>query len=445
MRLFLTAIICFLSLQLWLPAPVRGNDGERLLKIVALSRHGVRAPTQTDKTLSTWSQKTWPVWPVEKGYLTPRGEALATAMWENLRIRLASYGILPENACPTEGSIYVRADVDERTRMTARGILDGLAKGCGIGYAVLPDAKVDPLFHPVKAGLYHFNPILTATDILAMTDGGLGALQGELTGGMALISEITGPPAPALCARFTMVPDCVLTDLPNAISISPDGDDVRLAGALSIASSLAEIFLLEYAEWPGQRAGWGQVGSKILAQILPVHAKVFDVVNRAQMVAWAKGSSLLTEMTAALLNRHSDPRLNEAKLAIFVGHDTNIANIGALLNLDWQASGYPVNGIPPAGALFFELWENNGKKEIRTRFYAQPPEVLHTAFHNGGNPEINGDNAPGFAPVSVTVSHPPVVGEARFDVEEFDRLVLESTEGAPLAPVCHPPLVDAES
>lgn len=45
-------------------AAAKADDSNaRLLKIVALSRHGVRSPTQDMKTLSLWSSRPWPHWP----------------------------------------------------------------------------------------------------------------------------------------------------------------------------------------------------------------------------------------------------------------------------------------------------------------------------------------------------------------------------------------------
>lgn len=426
-------LLIFFALLIAMPCQAIESDAEsKLLKVVVISRHGVRAPTQGKKALELWSQKPWPVWPVEKGDLTPRGSHLVTAMWSNIGLRLAKMGLLPENTCPPQSAIFVRADVDERTRATAAALLAGFGPNCNLGYAVLQGVKVDPLFHPVKAGLFHFNPVSAATDILSNTSGGLDNLQDEYSTIINLIGSISGEPAPQLCERFAMVSDCSISDLPNAISVSPDGSNIKLAGSLDIASSMAEIFLLEYAQWPGQDAGWGQVNGRLLEQIMPVHAKIFDVVNRAPLIAWAKGSSLLQEISQALSNTHPDKRCNDARLVVFVGHDTNIANIGALLDLNWQAETFPHNGIPPAGALFFELWDINGKKQIRIHFFAQTVNILHQKF--------NGSSFAAYAPKQVPVSSPPVVGEVRITPEQLATRVKDATEGAPIAPVVMPPL-----
>ncbi len=401
------------------------DDGEgKLLKIVALSRHGVRAPTQSHKVLHSWSQKPWPVWPVKKGDLTQRGASLVTAMWKNFHSILAEKGIIPENTCPKPDSIYIRADSDERTRATAYAMIQGLGPGCSLSYAVLNE-KIDPLFHPVKAGLFHFSPAQTATDIMTETHGGLGALQERFSRQLDLMESITGSPSPQVCARFSFSADCSLSDLPNAISVSSDGTDVKLVGAMSIASDIAEIFLLEYGEWPGEAAGWGMVNNRILKELLPIHTTIFDVVNRTPQIAWARGGFLLSEMTQALQGKHSDQKVNDAKLVIFVGHDTNIANIGGLLGLNWKMEEYPENGIPPASVLWFELWSKGNKREVKINYYTQSMEALNSIINKSG------ENLKTFQPVPASVTVLPGTGEDVYDFESFIAKAEKAFKDAP--------------
>lgn len=446
---FLFCLTCALTCALLRPGQVEAYDDAdaarpRLLKIVALSRHGVRSPTQHRDTLSLWSTRVWPHWPAQRGHLTRRGARLVTAMWEDLRGHMLNLGLLPDAVCPPQGTIFVRADTDQRTRATAQALLEALAPGCGQGYAVA-HARPDPLFHPVKAGLYSFDPAQTATDVLSAAGGDLEHLYADYAGSLDLISRLSAPPSPELCARFNLPPQCRLGDIPTSVSVSPQGRGVSLQGGLGMASSLAEIFLLEYGQWPASPAGWGQVDARTLREVLPAHSRFFDVINRAPLVAWARGSALLTEMTAALEGTHYDQRLNAASLAVFVGHDTNIANVGGLLGVEWQARDYPLNGIPPAALLCLELWGQGDRREVRVSFYAQPLEALHAPFvahdgHAAGRENGRIDAARRHAPVAAVVTAPPVVGEARFELGAFKKLVREKTAGAPLAPRQTPPL-----
>lgn len=427
-------------------APAQGSETARLLKIVALSRHGVRAPTQDAKTLALWSTRTWPQWPVPTGWLTPRGAQLVTAMWEDLRGELLRLGILPEDVCPPPGRIFVRADVDQRTRATARALLDGLAPGCNRGYAVAA-ADPDPLFHPVKAGLYSYDPTQVAGEVLQMAEGDLDHLRQEQGEALASLEAMSAPVSAKFCARFNLPPHCGLADIPNSVSVAAGGSGVKLAGGLNAAASLAEIFLLEYGQWPESRAGWGQVDARVLRLVLPLRVRVFDVINRAPQVAKANGASLLNAMSLALAGQHTDQRCNAARLAIFVGHDTNIAQVAALLGLSWKAPGYPPDTIPPGSVLLLELWERSGQYEVRPRFFAQSLEALHAPFAAplppaaltpGALPLTDPDRA--HKATEAVVSAPPVVGAARFSLEDFQTRVREALQDAPLAPDTAPPL-----
>lgn len=82
---------------------------------------------------------------------------------------------------------------------------------------------------------------------------------------------------------------------------------------------------------------------------------------------------LLKEIENALLSDTS-PKLN-----FLVGHDTNIANIGGLLNMEWNVFEQGNNPTPPGGFLSFELWQKaDGTREVRVNYNAPTFASLHT-------------------------------------------------------------------
>ena len=367
-------LLFLLTVSLVLPAPSAGQEETRLVRQVVLVRHGIRSPTQTSATLHMWSDREWPVWPVERGELTPRGAELVMLQWQQQKIHLERSGLIPST--PDPSSIFVYADKDERTQATAEAILLGLLPRGPLAYTV-SRATIDPLFHPVKAGVLHLDKEKATQDILATANGSLPLLEQELSLAIDHIAEVTGQPGPGFCVENHAENDCTLTSIPTSISFG-DGDTVTLKGQLGIASSLAEIFLLEYGQWPGKAAGWGQVDKTMLQKILPVHSRIFDVVNRAPSVAKARGSLLLEEMFEALTGQSSNEAINKARLIIFVGHDTNIATTGALLHLDWKLPDYPQNEIPPGSCLVLNLWERGNERLVSAEFVALSMDSLHT-------------------------------------------------------------------
>jgi hypothetical protein len=67
---------------------------------------------------------------------------------------------------------------------------------------------------------------------------------------------------------------------------------------------------------------------------------------------------------------------------IFVGHDTNIANMAGMLGLSWLIPGYQRDDTPPGGALVFELWRASatGDHTVRTYYMAQTLEQMRKAL-----------------------------------------------------------------
>src|SRR5471030_2031702 len=106
--------------------------GYQLEKVVILSRHGVRAPTKMTQTMRDVTPNVWPEWPVKLGYLTPRGAHLVSLMGGFYRQTFQQQGILSKGDCPAPNSVYVWADVDQRTRKTGEAFLAGIAPECGV-------------------------------------------------------------------------------------------------------------------------------------------------------------------------------------------------------------------------------------------------------------------------------------------------------------------------
>lgn len=309
----------------------------KLEKIVVLSRHGVRSPTQDDKTLSSWSKRTWPKWEVPAGQLTLRGYVLINKQWQDLKDILVTDCFADKNLFE---SLKIIADSDQRTIKTAEAIRDAFSADTKIFSA---KNIVYPLFHPVKAGVTKLNVQGVKENIINRVKS---VKQQEA---LDMVQTITDCCSNSVCDNQTR---CNLTTLQDFVTVKDN--DVKLIGAKTIASSIAEIFLLEYGQWPDSNAGWGEVDGKALSKLLPLHNEVFDALNREKSVARARGGALFE----ALKNEIND---SSSRIAFFVGHDTNISNIGELSDLTWSIPDQGVNSIPPGCALVFLRW--NSKTE----------------------------------------------------------------------------------
>ena len=423
------ASFLFCSPSFALAADDAGSGTPRLLKVVALSRHGVRSPTQSPATLSAWSSRIWPAWNVSPGSLTKRGADLIEGEWTGLRETLAFDGLLPASECPQAGSIFIYSDSEERTLATARAMLEGVAPGCGM--TVLSGGEV---FHPVQHGLMDA-PALSPGERAELEED-LSDVRSDMDRRLAELSALLGPASPRLCEPGQ--PGCTLSNMPTTLHYPKAGsrEGVSLRGGLALASTTAEILMLESLEWPARaqmipaeipatvpaspgtpverkarqiilaprsdrpgvaaipvRPRWMPAPAEVsdgeilvnpatALHLLPVHTRVQNTLQRFPAVARQEGMPLLLFMTEALAGTSPMKEANEAKLVIFSGHDTNIVNIAGLLGLHWNNTPFPGDSTPPGSMLVFRLWETPHGRLVQASFQCQTPAALLSTDEN---------------------------------------------------------------
>ncbi|HWU15718.1 MAG TPA: histidine-type phosphatase, partial [Caulobacter sp.] len=146
LRAALAAFVLLSAGSAWAGAP-----GERLEKVVIFSRHGVRAAMSSPERLEEASARPWPRFSVPPGYLTARGEALASLMGGYLHDHYVAEGLL--NGRGDCDAAYYWANVTQRTIATAQAVARTLSPGCAIAVDTVGEGRVDPMFEPVKAGI----------------------------------------------------------------------------------------------------------------------------------------------------------------------------------------------------------------------------------------------------------------------------------------------------
>ncbi|NDV13845.1 histidine-type phosphatase [Crenobacter caeni] len=352
------SVVCLCALMGW---PLAATADDAPLALVVLSRHGVRAPTQGADTLARWSARPWPVWTVGRGELSARGAALAETMGRAYGARLGL------GLCPKPGEISLYADVDERTRATAAALARGLSAACP-PRVVSASGKLDALFHPVKAGVCALDVGKARAAMLATAGGDLARYVDRQAASLVLVQQALGPTPDALCAREGARAPCTLTRL--STHIAPRRDDghanIALAGGLALASDAAEVLMLDAVERPG----YSSAGAPVLSRMLDAHVAAFGLTQWTPYLAQRRGSALLSRLFVELA-RAGTP--GAPRLSVLVGHDTNLANVGALLGARWQAADWPVRATPPAGALVFAVYRGEGgAREVRAEYWAQP-------------------------------------------------------------------------
>jgi 4-phytase/acid phosphatase len=349
-------------------------DSPVLRYVAIITRHGVRSPTWTAERLNQYSAEPWPAWNVPPGYLTPHGRLLMQLVGNYYREWLAGEHLLGPAGCQDAARIYIHADTDQRTLETGRALAETLLPGCAVPTHSAPEGSRDPLFSSSAAGAATPDWEVAAQAVRARlgTHPDLHVAAFE-----TLESVLAGagvPPKPL--------------KLPPAVTVSATAKGVQLDESWSVASTLSEDLLLEYAEgMPGKAVGWGRLDRATLGRVLELHAAYADLTRRTPYLARARGSNILEHVLRSLEQAATQKPVAgalgppETAVLVLVGHDTNLSNLSGLLGLSWHLPGYPADEPLPGGALVFALWQqtDTGQFSVRAQYVAQTLEQMRSA------------------------------------------------------------------
>lgn len=395
--------ICLGTACLGPTAPARAQDLV-LDKVVTLMRHGVRPPTESGE-LKHYTHKTWPDWPVADGQLTPHGaEAIARlGSWE--RGYYARAGLLAAAGCPAQGEVFTWANRGyARTIDTGKAMLGAMFPGCGLAVGVAPGTGHDPLFTARQTPVGRMDPDKAKAAILAKMGGSFAQPRAELAAMLPQLQTILDCCGEHVCPKAAK--SCSLGDLDWEIATSKDGGNVDFKGPLNIGATMAQVFLLEYLEgMPHDRRAWGQAKDRSdIVALSAIRLLKYRYMEGVPYIAQHGASNIARQITIALeqgagiANADSDQGPPPAKLVLFVGSDTQIAELATLLGTGWTARDYLDDETPPGGGLSFELLHDAaGKRYVRALFIAQTPDQIRNASGlDDGNPPIRTDVVPAF-------------------------------------------------
>ncbi|WP_225181815.1 histidine-type phosphatase [Pectobacterium aroidearum] len=348
-------------------AQAQAQDRYQLEKVVEVSRHGVRPPTESNTTtLESGTAREWPQWVTRDGELTGHGYA-ATVLKGRYEGEYYRQQHLFASGCPTEQQIYVLASPLQRTRATAQAYMDGMFPGCGVATHAVEDEKHDPLFHGDKMGIGTLDPERAKAEVLKAMGGDLNTAYQHLQPSIEQLKQI-------VCKADK---PCPVFDKPWAIKQDKDGS-ISISG-LNTLANMSEVFLLEYTEnLPQAQVAFGHVSNTqdLTPLMAPMTAK-YDFTNDVPYIAQRGGSLLMQQIAQALAQgtqEAQDTTQGEPPAApylLYVAHDTNIAYLRTLLPFHWQLPGDTADNIPPAGSLVFERWRDTTTQQRFLRVYFQ--------------------------------------------------------------------------
>lgn len=362
-------------------ARLRADPGDELRLAIVLSRHGVRAPLQSGEDMAHYAAQAWPKWEVAPTIQTPHGDMLIAFMGAYYREKFVGEGLLSGDPLKDGPLVFVRADNNQRTIQTGRLLGKALSGMADPVVVSVPEGTPDPLFEPLKAGVGRPDPDLAAASVLGRLGGDPRNIDRAYAPQLAELSEVLLGPA-------GIPPEGFPTE---ASGVSPVHGEylVKVTGPLWTAVRCTDSLILEYTDGkPASDVGWGRVDAKVLADMIALHDLYFDLTQRTLYPAQVGGSNLASHIIDTLEQAAVGESVTGAlgppgeRVVVIVGHDTNIANVGGLLGMNWCVPGTQSNPTLPGGALVFELWRRGGPGGayfVRTSYVSQTPDQMREA------------------------------------------------------------------
>ncbi|MGH7997775.1 MAG: histidine-type phosphatase [Opitutaceae bacterium] len=353
-----TAQRALAALLFFILAAVAAAVDPDLRLVVIVSRHGVRSPLQSNADLGKYAAESWPDWGVPPGFLTPHGRRLMLLLGRYYRARYVAAGLLTGDPARDAPFVTVRADSGERTIESARALGSGLLGGRAPLILAKPLDTPDPLFSPVRLWVGDPDPVLAKAAILGRAGGDLGNETRVHEAEFRRLDRV-------LFGRHAPPPGKIdPLRLPTGVVAAerPTFDIVHLSGSLRVGLTLVDALLLEYTDGlPMSQVGWGRLDQAQLTDLLPLDSLYFDLTEKTPYVARINGSNLARHLEETIDQAVSGRPVAGAiggpgqKVAVVLGHDSNLINLGGLLGLSWIIPGSAQDPVLPGGALVFEL------------------------------------------------------------------------------------------
>lgn len=372
-------------------AQTASSDGYVLDKVVQVSRHGVRPPTESnEKLLTRVTQRQWPTWLVPLGNLTGHGYTGAVEMGRYRGQVLRTAGLIPKG-CPDARQLLVHASPLQRTKATAQALLDGMFPGCGFQPTYVAGEQ-DALFQANEMPFAALDPAKAKAQILKALGGSVEAAQERYKPFEEKLREVACLPAA----------DCPYGKQPWVLEENAKGR-FSIKG-LSAGANMGEVFRLEYSQGlPLDKVAFGNARTPAEVSSLMVLTKAkYDFLNDIPYIASRGASELMNQISLELKQgttfASKDPQGTppDVPLMLLVAHDTNISYLRTMLGFGWKLGDYLENNIPPVGTLQFERYKEvkTGDYFLRIAFEAQSMDQIRNLTRlDGTETPLKGDFA----------------------------------------------------
>lgn len=337
-----------------------------LEKIITVTRHGVRSQSNSASVQEN-SPTPIPVFSSKDGELTMHGYAAVTRMGDYLRRYYAHQNFVTEKACTDPKGIFIRTSAFQRTRMTARALADSLFPGCAVPIHSPENKTQDTLFEPIVSGMAPLDINKAQKSVMAALGGDFAAARQRYARQIAAMQAVVDP---------NCQPDrCTFTNHEWRISPDKQNINISLQGPIARGNELGETFRLQYAEgMPLKDVAFNHITSATdIAPLMELKDIKFDLIEHNPYIAARGGSQLMSQILYALekdsgfQDPDADAQISasapNARMVMYVAHDTNLGYLQQLLKVSWRLEGYPQDDTPPGSTLLFERYRDSKTRQ----------------------------------------------------------------------------------
>ncbi|MBO7674898.1 MAG: histidine-type phosphatase [Atopobiaceae bacterium] len=353
------------------------RDGYTLKRVVAMSRHNLRAPQQKDMdTLTASTPHEWVKWSSNGSELTVKGGVAETIMGEFFRKWLESEQLIPENYIPAEGEVRFYANPRQRTLATTQFFSSGMlpVANARIEYHGEYDSR-DPVFKP-RFDFVSDAYTKAATDQIATQDDNLALadIDKDLQGSYDLITKVLDYKN-SQAYQSGDAKDLETGDTTYQIAID---EEPSLTGSLKDANKLSDALSLQYFEANDlTEAAFGtELSQDEWKQIVAAKNAYGDRRYNSKLVSVNCAHLLVSEIAKEL---GTDGR----RFSFLCGHDSNQSSLLHALGVtDYTLPDTIETKTPIGGKILFEVYENaSGEQFCNIRYvYATSDQVRNLSI-----------------------------------------------------------------
>ena len=388
-------------------------ENMQLEQVLLLSRHNLRTPIVNTGILTEVTDKKWPAWDAQSGYLTTKGGALEVYMGHYFREWIDQNKLVSDELCPTDNEdLFVYTNSLQRTIATAQFFTAGAFPGCAVKIHHQPEiGKMDPVFNPI---ITNDSPEFKQKALAAMAEHLKGL---DLKPGYDELDTVLNIKDSQKCKADKL---CELSSQDNSFIIEADKEP-GVVGSLKIANSAVDAIDLQYYEgFPADQVAWGLVNSADKWKKLNTLKNGYqETLFTPKLIAKNVAHPLLNYINKGFT---SASKGETAKFIMLVGHDSNIASLLSAMDFKPYQLAEQYEHTPIGGKLVFQRWHDKSDKKD----YVKVEYVYQTADQLRNNSYLSLETPPKH--VTLEMKNCPIDKNSYCSWEDFQKVMKSALE-----------------